>query len=118
MLVSHLSYAQYPTTKIIKNDTVVIMTLKQADEINIQFDSYTDSLYQYRKGVASLKSNIDSLYLVVSNLNGKITNLNNELFKLQTENKILIEDRKRDLKSFGIVALFSFFLTSIAWVTR
>ena len=44
MLVSLLSYSQYPTTKIINNDTVVIMTLKQGEDINKRFVLLNDSI--------------------------------------------------------------------------
>ncbi len=44
MLVSLLSYSQYPTTKIINGDTVVMMTLKQGEDINKRFVFLNDSI--------------------------------------------------------------------------
>ena len=37
MLVSLSSYSQYPTVKTIGKDTVVIMTVKQGEDINQRF---------------------------------------------------------------------------------
>lgn len=45
LLASLTSYSQqYPETKIIDNQEVVIMTVQQADDINELFTSYEDSL--------------------------------------------------------------------------
>lgn len=44
MLVSLSSYCQYPAVKTIGKDTVVIMTLKQGEEINNKFSSLNDSI--------------------------------------------------------------------------
>ncbi len=38
------SYCQYPISKVIGKDTVVIMTVKQANEINILFKSYGNTI--------------------------------------------------------------------------
>lgn len=44
MLVSLLSYSQYPTVKTIGKDTVVIMTIKQGEDINKTFSVLNDSI--------------------------------------------------------------------------
>lgn len=44
MLVSLLSYSQYPTVKTIGKDTVVIMTVKQGEDINKTFSVLKDSI--------------------------------------------------------------------------
>lgn len=44
MLVSLLSYSQYPAVKIINKDTIVMMTLKQGEDINKQFVTLNDSI--------------------------------------------------------------------------
>ena len=49
MLASLTSYCQYPTTKKIGKDTVVIMTLSQADNINKQFTKFKDSINSINK---------------------------------------------------------------------
>jgi len=44
MLVSPFAYSQYPAIKTIGRDSVVIMTVKQGQEINNKFSYLTDSL--------------------------------------------------------------------------
>ena len=44
MMVSLSLFAQYPTTKKIKGQQVVIMTVKQAEAINTKFDILEDSI--------------------------------------------------------------------------
>lgn len=72
-LVSNLSYCQYPIVKKIGNDSVVVMTLKQANTINDKFQSNQttiDSLktYVYIKDSIISKDKItyDSLHTVTN----------------------------------------------------
>jgi hypothetical protein len=51
MLVSLSSYCQYPVVKTIGKDTVVIMTVKQAEEINKKFLDLRDSINALDKTV-------------------------------------------------------------------
>ena len=44
ILISVSSYSQYPATKKIGNDSVVIITLKQGQDINKRFVILTDSI--------------------------------------------------------------------------
>lgn len=52
-----LAYSQYPTTKRIKGDSVVIMTIGQADTINKLYKSYNDTIIAYKDSL-SLKNNL------------------------------------------------------------
>ena len=61
ILASLSSYCQYPVTKIIGKDTVVIMTVKQAEEINRKFLDLRDSISSLDKTVTVSKVEIDSL---------------------------------------------------------
>ena len=45
-LVSLSAFAQYPTTKKIKGEQVVIMTVRQAEDINNKFQLLEDSITQ------------------------------------------------------------------------
>jgi hypothetical protein len=72
-LVSNLGYCQYPIVKKIGNDSVVVMTLKQANTINDKFQSNQttiDSLktYVYIKDSIISKDKItyDSLHAVTN----------------------------------------------------
>ena len=42
--MSNLSYSQYPVVKKIGSDSIVLMTLKQGNEINKQFSILSDSI--------------------------------------------------------------------------
>ena len=61
ILVSLSSYCQYPVTKIIGKDTVVVMTVKQAEEINKKFLDLRDSINSLGKTITVSKVEIDSL---------------------------------------------------------
>jgi len=72
-LVSNLSYCQYPIVKKIGNDSVVIMTLKQAITINNTFQSNQNTIdslktHAYIKDSIINKEKItqDSLYTVAN----------------------------------------------------
>lgn len=54
ILISALSYSQYPATKIIGKDSVVIITLKQGEQMNKKFTSLNDS-------IKNLKTSYDTL---------------------------------------------------------
>lgn len=61
MLVSLLSYSQYPAVKTIGKDTVVIMTLKQGIEINQKFSSLGDSINTLNRIILDTKSDVATL---------------------------------------------------------
>lgn len=54
--------AQYPITKVIRKDTVVIMLKSQADEINRVFTAQREKIEQTTETTIVLNTNIDSLY--------------------------------------------------------
>jgi hypothetical protein len=61
MLVSLSSYSQYPTVKTIGKDTVVIMTLKQGEDINNQFTLLKDSLSTLNELTLTLRKQMASM---------------------------------------------------------
>lgn len=61
MLVSLSSYCQYPTVKTIGKDTVVIMTLKQGEDINNQFTLLKDSLSTVNELTLTLRKQMASM---------------------------------------------------------
>jgi uncharacterized protein (DUF342 family) len=61
MLVSLSSYSQYPTVKTIGKDTVVIMTLKQGEDINNQFTLLKDSLSTVNELTLTLRKQMASM---------------------------------------------------------
>ena len=56
ILVANLSFAQYPLTKKIGNDTVVIMTIRQAENINQLFDTNEKEFNKISDSLKLLKS--------------------------------------------------------------
>lgn len=61
ILLSVSSYSQYPTTKKIKGDSVVIMTIGQADTINKLYKSYNDTIIAYKDSLKSKTIKDDSI---------------------------------------------------------
>ena len=55
------SYCQYPISKVIGKDTVVIMTVKQANEINILFKSYGNTIDLLKDSLTIKNNKNDSL---------------------------------------------------------
>ena len=62
-----LCYSQYPTTKRIKGDSVVIMTIGQADTINKLYKSYNDTIIAYKDSLKSKTIKDDSILNVYIN---------------------------------------------------
>lgn len=55
LVTSNSLYAQYPVVKKIGNDTLVLMTLKQGQEVNKKFEILQDSLEYYKKKVDTIR---------------------------------------------------------------
>lgn len=68
ILASNSTFCQYPIIKKIGNDSLILMTIKQGDDINAKFalnrarlDSLKDSIKVHKYLVDSLKIKYDSL---------------------------------------------------------
>lgn len=61
------SYCQYPISKVIGKDTVVIMTVKQANDINILFKSYGNTIDLLKDSLTIKNSKNDSLNKAIYN---------------------------------------------------
>ena len=81
-LVSNLSYCQYPIVKKLGNDSVVVMTLKQAITINSTFQSNQNT-------IDSLKTHV---YIKDSIINNKKTTYDS-LYKVTDQYKIRYDER-------------------------
>ena len=111
--VVSLSYAQYPLTKKIGNDTVVIMTIKQGEQINKSFDEYEEKVSKLKDTIAILKKHYDSsIGFVKSEVNeykwkyeeNKRMYLKNEELFYKTHNTDILQKI-----SLAIVVMFLFF---------
>jgi hypothetical protein len=93
ILLSVSSYSQYPTTKKIKGDSVVIMTIGQADTINKLYKSYNDTIIAYRDSLKSKTIKDDSILNVYIN---KANKLENYKFRYEA-NLEVYQTREREL---------------------
>lgn len=94
-LVSLSAFAQYPTTKKIKGEQVVIMTMKQAEAINDKFQMLEDSIAQLNN---ALNGCTTSLYFTQNKLETTSSNLvsaNDSIVKL---NGLYVKEVKRQDK--------------------
>ena len=83
MLVSLSSLCQYPTVKTIGKDTVVLMTLKQANDINQTFSNLKDSLVLAEK---KSKMMSDTIFILSNDKNKLINNLSITEKHIETKN--------------------------------
>ena len=79
MVVSLSSYCQYPVVKTIGKDTVVIMTIRQGEDINKQFTLLKDSLSSVNEESVRLRSMVNTLSLEVDKTNINLFKSNKEL---------------------------------------
>lgn len=122
MLVSLLSYSQYPTVKTIGKDTVVIMTIKQGEDINKTFSVLNDSikrinekfdLYMLENGKRFQKVYND--YNFELN-NHKVVRLEADKSKMEINRlNLLLENNEkehfREKRGWATWMMFSFFVT-------
>lgn len=118
MLVSNLSYSQYPILKKLGSDSVVIMTLKQANQVNSYYVDRETKISQLKDSVAKQKSfaELQSAYAeYMQNENKKNSfKSNEELIKYYEEREELWKYRvHRQAKTnmfifLGMIFLFLF----------
>ena len=75
-MVSHSGLCQYPLIKKINNEEVVIMTIKQGEDINKQFTKLKDSIDKFQYKLANIKA---TLFDSIKTLNKNQEALNKEL---------------------------------------
>ena len=80
ILSFHSTYSQYPAKRIFKGDSVVIMTVGQADTINLLYKSYNDTIFAYKDSL-SLKNN--QYVSAVAKLRSKEDSINLYRFHIQ-----------------------------------
>jgi hypothetical protein len=104
MVVALSSYCQFPKTRVIGRDSVVIMTIQQGREINQRFITYKDSIEYYKKNYAISKIFLDTLSVQRKNLidSFRITDL-----KLKDANE-LIDIYRKDIDSYKISLIESY----------
>lgn len=134
MMVSLSSFAQYPTTKKIKGQQVVIMTVKQAEAINTKFDMLEDSIdvlnYNLTEYTANLNGCETSLNFTKDKLETTSSNLNHMVDSLvkidrfyqkeikRVEKLEWVEKRTRVRLGFGIAAVVVTWLIIVVSVIK
>lgn len=121
MLVGLSSYSQYPTVKTIGKDTVVIMTVKQGDDINKRFTFLNDSIKKVNDNLSRfMLENSQKFEKVYSDYNLEMSN--HRKTKLESDSirnlyllnkKIYMnaeEDHRREVRNLFTFTLISFFL--------
>ena len=119
----NLSFAQYPLTKKIGNDTVVIMTIRQAENINKLFDDNEKEFNKISDSLKLLKSLLiennkksDTLSYKVQESFFKIEEFK---FKYEENKKIYLDKEKtyNKIHNNDVLqkVLFSIVLTFIAF---
>lgn len=62
---SHLCYCQYPQKRIFKGDSVVILTINQADTINKLYKDYNDSIQLLNNTLTIKNKKYDSIFKAI-----------------------------------------------------
>jgi hypothetical protein len=70
--MSNLSYSQYPVVKKIGSDSVVLITLKQGNEINKQFSILSDSIKGLNKTLELSKFDFNKYKVESEDKNNKL----------------------------------------------
>lgn len=97
-LVSLTSYSQYPTTKIIGKDSVVIITTKQAEKINNTYVKMIDSISTIKNDIISIKSYQTQIIIDKLEALDKIAYLEQSL----DAHKILLSSKDKELEILKI----------------
>lgn len=123
IVVSHISFAQYPTTKIIKGEEVVIMTVPQAKAIDNKFLLLKDSIKLINVSLFQNKENLrltsESLINTNKNLSKTQDSLNQSLLlnnvylmEIEKYKKMEFEDKKvKQRVTIGVVSALVVWLT-------
>ena len=83
ILVVSSSYSQYPIIKKIGKDSLILMTLKQGDDINKSFTEYQNKLDSLKDSIVAKRFLIDSLNIEFNKLDKK-----REEYKLRYEERL------------------------------
>lgn len=123
IVVSHTTFAQYPTTKIIKGQEVVIMTVPQAKAIDDKFFKLKDSIKLMNVSLFQNKENLrltnESLIITNKNLSKTQDSLNrslllNNIYLTEIEKYKKMEFEDKQVKKRVTIGVAS---ALIVWLT-
>ena len=98
MAVSLSSYCQYPAVKVIGKDSVVVMTIKQGQDINQKFMDLTSEIKSLKDSISKKDSEVISLKSENNSLNTSLNSITVKSQGLEDNNgklKIIIEDNEK-----------------------
>jgi hypothetical protein len=91
LILSICGYTQYPIQTIFKGDSVVILTIKQSEEINKTIEKNKDINKENRNKITQLKILIDSLNQIVNKKDNQILILSQLKDSIQKSNDEFID---------------------------
>lgn len=97
LMLAGQTYCQYPKTKVINGDTIVLLLKKQADEINNNFIYYNKTIDSQLLVISYSESKFDSLFKRFSLLNCDTTQRMREVYEI---NERLVNTLKENNKLF------------------
>lgn len=80
LMLAGQTYCQYPKTKVINGDTIVLLLKKQADEINNNFVNYNKTIDSQLLVISLTQSKFDSLFNRFSLINCDTTQRMREIY--------------------------------------
>jgi hypothetical protein len=80
LMLAGQTYCQYPKTKVINGDTIVLLLKKQADEINNNFVNYNKTIDSQLLVISLTQSKFDSLFNRFSLMNCDTTQRMREIY--------------------------------------
>lgn len=101
--MSLLSYSQYPVVKTIGNDRVVIMTIKQGEDINKQFSTLKDSLSASNEEILKLRTMMSVMDIRNTQLSSSLAKSQDQMVSINKQldmYKSNYEFCERDLRLF------------------
>lgn len=101
--MSLLSYSQYPMVKTIGNDRVVIMTIKQGEDINKQFSTLKDSLSASNEEILKLRTMMSVMDIRNTQLSSSLAKSQDQMVSINKQldmYKSNYEFCERDLRLF------------------
>ena len=122
ILVVSSSYAQYPVTKKIGKDTVILMTIKQGEQINKMFDDFEQQVISLKDSVSMLKSRVNITHINLDSSKVKLDTLHYKYSLLSKTYKdsaeVLNDYRTRYYKNLDVYKKYELETNRELWLHR
>jgi hypothetical protein len=122
ILVASSSFAQYPVTKKIGKDTVILMTVKQGEQINKMFDDFEAQVTTLKDSISMLRSRVTVTHLNLDSSKVKFDTLTyryNILNQSYTDSATVLNDyRTRYYKNLDVYKKYELETNRELWLHR